>query len=75
MSQHAEALARLHLRPSFNSAISLAACFAETKPTKKPSREAIARGQRLRAIEHHQERRALAQQLGMTMAELGEAGL
>lgn len=76
MSHHTETLQRLHLRPSFNSVISLEAVFVDqTRPQRKPSPDAIKLGKRLRAIDEHHQRRALARELGMTFAELTEAGL
>lgn len=75
MSQHSETLARLHLRPSFNSTISIAACFGEKQPSRKVSAEQRRKAQARRSIEAHQERIALAHSLGCSLRELGEVAL
>lgn len=72
MSQHYEILERLHLRPSFNSAISLAACFSEKQPARKVSQAQRRKAAARRRIEAHQERIAIAQSLGCSPQELGE---
>lgn len=67
---HVDIMNRLHLRPSFNSVISISACFAEPGQRRKVSAEKRQQNATRRRIEELHELRRQAAELGISVEEL-----